>query len=251
MDALLKDFKLGLRALAKKPASSAIAILAFGLGIGLCATMFSLIYGIYFRGIGVPEADRLALIYRTNPSENIDRMGVDQHDFYDWREQQRVFEAIAGFSSGTINVSGPTDEPIRYDGAFVTANVFDVLRKPPVLGTSFRPGDDAPGAPMTVLIGYDVWTSRYNSDPDVIGQTTNFAGHYCKTAAIFAGLHPELRSFLGIEKLDRKVSFRRLRRTLLWAAVEFGEVFEGIVPAGVYTEFLDACYLDGLAEGLH
>ncbi len=39
MDALLKDFKLGLRALAKKPASSAIAILAFGLGIGLCATI--------------------------------------------------------------------------------------------------------------------------------------------------------------------------------------------------------------------
>ena len=186
MDALLKDFKLGLRALAKKPASSAIAILAFGLGIGLCATMFSLIYGVSFRGIGVPEADRLALIYRTNPSENIDRMGVDQHDFYDWREQQRVFEAIAGFSSGTINVSGPTDEPIRYDGAFVTANVFDVLRKPPVIGTSFRPGDDAPGAPMTVLIGYDVWTSRYNSDPDVIGKVIRVNGEQATILGVVA-----------------------------------------------------------------
>ena len=186
MDALLKDFKLGLRALTKKPASSAIAILAFGLGIGLCATMFSLIYGVYFRGIGVPEADRLALIYRTNPSENIDRMGVDQHDFYDWREQQRVFEAIAGFSSGTINVSGPTDEPVRYDGAFVSANVFDVLRKPPILGTSFRPGDDAPDAPMTVLIGYDVWTSRYNSDPDVIGQVIRVNGEQATILGVVA-----------------------------------------------------------------
>jgi hypothetical protein len=71
MGAFVKDFKLGLRALAKKPASSAIAILAFGLGIGLCATMFSIIYGIYFRGIGVPEADRLTLIFRTNPSANM------------------------------------------------------------------------------------------------------------------------------------------------------------------------------------
>ena len=156
MDALLKDFRLGLRALAKKPASSLIAVIAFGLGIGLCATMFSMIYGVYYRGIGVPESDRLTLIFRTNPSENIDRMGVDQHDFYDWREQQHSFDAIAGFSSGTINVSGATDEPARYDGAFVTANLFDVLQKPPILGAGFREGDDAPGAPMTVLIGCDV-----------------------------------------------------------------------------------------------
>jgi hypothetical protein len=83
MGAFVKDFKLGLRALAKKPASSAIAILAFGLGIGLCATMFSIIYGIYFRGIGVPEADRLTLIFRTNPSEDIERMWPNEHDFYE------------------------------------------------------------------------------------------------------------------------------------------------------------------------
>ena len=110
MAALLKDFELGLRALLKKPGSSAISIVAFGLGIGLCATMFSIIYGVYFRGIGVPEADRLTLIFRSNPSENIERMWVHQHDFYDWREQQRSFEALAAFSTGTINVSGSSGQ---------------------------------------------------------------------------------------------------------------------------------------------
>jgi predicted permease len=186
MDAFLKDFRLGLRALAKKPASSAIAVVAFGLGIGLCATMFSMIYGVYYRGIGVPDADRLALIFRTNPSENIERMGVDQHDFYDWREQQQAFEAIAGFSSGTINVSGVTDDPVRYDGAFVTANLFDVLRKPPILGTSFRVGDDTPGAPMTALIGYDIWVNRYDSDPNVIGQIIRVNGEQATILGVVA-----------------------------------------------------------------
>ncbi|UCG88683.1 MAG: hypothetical protein JSW71_09150 [Gemmatimonadota bacterium] len=57
MGAIPKDFKLGIRTLTKKPASSSTAILAFGLGIGLCAIMFSIIYGVYFRGIGVSEAD--------------------------------------------------------------------------------------------------------------------------------------------------------------------------------------------------
>ncbi len=175
MSALLKDFKLGLRALAKKPASSAIAVLAFGLGIGLCTTMFSIIYGVYFRGIGVPEADRLTLIYKTNPSENIERMWPNEHDFYDWREQQQSFSGLAGFSTGTINVSG-TEQPERFDGAFVSANLFDVLRVTPVLGSGFRIGDDAPGSPLTALIGYRVWVDRYESDPEVIGHTIKVNG---------------------------------------------------------------------------
>jgi predicted permease len=176
MGSFLKDFKLGIRAFVKKPASSATAVLAFGLGIGLCATMFSIIYGVYFRGIGVPEADRLTLIFRNNAAENISQMGVPQHDFYDWRAQQQSFIGLAGFSTGTINVSGSSGEPERLDGAFVSANLFDVLRVPPVLGSGFRQGDDAPGAPLTVLIGYDVWVDRYSADPDVLGQLVKING---------------------------------------------------------------------------
>ncbi|UCG84887.1 MAG: ABC transporter permease [Gemmatimonadota bacterium] len=187
MDAFLKDIRLGLRALAKKPASSAIAVVAFGLGIGLCTTNFSMIYGVYFRGIGVPDAHRLALIYRTNPSENIDRMGVHQHDFYDWREQQQSFEAIAGYSTGTINVAGTDDNPVRYNGCFVTANVFDVLRRAPIVGSGFRLGDDAPGAPMTAIIGYSVWVNRYGSDPEVVGRLIRVNGEQ----ATILGVMPE------------------------------------------------------------
>jgi predicted permease len=137
--------------------------------------MFSIIYGIYFRGIGVPEADRLTLIFRTNPSEDIERMWPNEHDFYDWREQQQSFSGLASFSTGTINVSG-TEQPERFDGAFVSANLFEVLRVTPVLGSSFRNGDDAPGAPMTAIIGYKVWVDRYRSDPGVIGQTIKVNG---------------------------------------------------------------------------
>ncbi len=175
MNNLLKDLKLGLRAILKRPGSSAISILAFGLGIGLCTTMFSIIYGVYFRGIGVPDGDRLAVIYRTNPSQNINRMGVDQHDFYDWQEQQTTFVGLAGYSTGTINVSG-TEGPERFDGAFVTANLFDVLQAQPVIGTTFRAGDDNAGAPLTSIIGFDVWQSRYQGDSNIVGQIIKLNG---------------------------------------------------------------------------
>jgi len=71
------------------------------------------------------------------------------------------------------------------------------------------------------------------------------------SAAIFAGLHPELGDFLGLPRLKRRPQLRRLRRPLLAAFVEFGEHFEGVVPGRIYRTFLDECYLEGLAEGLH
>jgi predicted permease len=172
---LIKDLKFGARALAKKPGSAVVAILAFGLGIGLCTTMFSIIYGVFFRGLGVPEPDRIVLLMRTNPSEDVQRMGVTPHDLYDWREQQQSFEGLAGYYVGTVNITGP-EGPERYRGGFVNANTFDLLRVQPVIGRTFQAADDLPGAPFTLLLGYSVWRERYEGDPAVVGTTLKVNG---------------------------------------------------------------------------
>jgi GT2 family glycosyltransferase len=72
-----------------------------------------------------------------------------------------------------------------------------------------------------------------------------------KSAAIFAGIHPELREFLGTSRLARSAPGRRLRRLGLSLLVAIGEQVDGVVPDWVYHQFLDSCYLEGLAEGLH
>ena len=186
MHSLLQDIQLSFRALKKEPASAAIASITLALGIGLCTTAFSLVYGVFFRGLNVPEADRLIIIYRSVPSRDIDFMGVNWHDYADWREQQTSFEGLAMYETGTVNVSG-TEGPERYAGAFVTANTFELLREQPVLGTGFRPGDDAAQAPLTVVLGYDLWETRYRSDPSVVGQSLRVNGE----AATILGVMPD------------------------------------------------------------
>jgi len=74
------------------------------------------------------------------------------------------------------------------------------------------------------------------------------SGH---SAAIFAGLHPELEDLLGVARLGRPIALRRVHRLFLGLLVELGERTEGVVPIRVYQSFLDQCYLIGLAEGLH
>lgn len=71
------------------------------------------------------------------------------------------------------------------------------------------------------------------------------------SAAIFHDIHPELASLLGVARARRQKPFRRLRRLFLLSLVEMGERVEGLVPAGVYQRYLDSCYDDGLAAGLH
>src|SRR5258708_28384788 len=100
------DLLLGIRSLRKAPATAIITSFTLALGIGLCTIAFSLVYGVFLRGLDVPRPDRLSLIYRTNPAREVDWAAVPVHDFYDWRAQQTPFEGLARFSTRAGNVPG-------------------------------------------------------------------------------------------------------------------------------------------------
>jgi predicted permease len=207
MRALWQDLLVSLRNLRREPLSALITSLTLALGIGLCSTVFSLNYGVFLRGLDVPEADRLIMIDRIHPERATDGMSVSVHDFHDWREQQRSFEGLAGYYSGTVNLSG-TEGPERYNGAFVSADLFRTLRVAPVLGGDFREADDDAGAPLTLILGHQVWTERYRADPTVIGQSVIVNGE----GATILGVMPE--GFLYPENQQLWVALRDNRGTL-------------------------------------
>src|SRR5687767_7624671 len=53
----------------------------------------------------------------------------------------------------------------------VTAGYFRVLGIAPILGRDFRPEDDRPGAPPTVIMTHGLWTRRFGGDRSIVGQT--------------------------------------------------------------------------------
>jgi putative ABC transport system permease protein len=186
VQSLRQDLLLGFRSLRKEPASAIIASITLALGIGLCTIAYSLVYGVFLRGLDVPEPDRLTLIFRANPSRNQNQLWATLHDLHDWRAQQTSFESLAYFSDGTVNLAGP-EGPERYEGAFVSANLFETLRVRPILGTTFRPDDDKAGAPLTVVLGYDAWALRFSSDSAIAGKSVIVNGE----AATILGVMPK------------------------------------------------------------
>jgi putative ABC transport system permease protein len=175
MHAVLRDIRYGARSLAKSRAISAVAILALTLGIGLTTTMFSIVYGVLLRGMPFPEPDRLAAIARQNPSRGDGFLQVTIHDFQEYRAQQRSFTSVAGLYGGTANVSG-TEKAERFDGAWTTADLFDVLGVKPILGRTYTREEETPGAGTVVVLGHAMWRDTYEGSPSVIGTSIRVNG---------------------------------------------------------------------------
>jgi putative ABC transport system permease protein len=173
-----------------------VTVVTLALGIGLTTTMFSIVYGALMRGLPFEHAERIVSVRRENPVRDFREMTVSPHDFVDYRAQAHSFEALAGFTNGTVNVSG-SEKPERFDGAYMTANAFDVLRARPLVGRTFRPGEDAVGAPAVVVLGYDLWQSRFHGDRGLVGRTIRVNGE----AAEVIGVMPRGFAFPASEKL--------------------------------------------------
>lgn len=187
MSFLPRELRHAFRRLRKSPSSTIIAVFTMALGIGLCATMFSVVDAVVLRGLPFPESDKLLHLERSHLAEGIESLEVTHHDFEDWAAQQTSFEGLAAFNAGgTVNLA---DEglPDRYNGAWLSTNFLDLLRVQPILGRSFEPADAAPGAGHVILIGHHVWQKRYGGDPQIVGRVARVNSE----PAVILGVMPE------------------------------------------------------------
>ncbi len=187
MNELLKDLRYGVRMLYKTPVVSLVAIVTMALGIGAVTYQFSTFYALTIRGLPFEGGDRLVRISKTIPADGVTGRSVSIHDFVDWREQQTVFEDLAGFYFSSINLGDADQRPERYLGTFVTANMFSEVNTQPLMGRVFRDDEDGGHTAPTIVLGHSVWQARYGGDPDIIGKVVRANGR----AAIVVGVMPE------------------------------------------------------------
>lgn len=157
------------RMLGRNRGLAILAVVTLGLGIGSTTFMFSIVWGALYRGLPFPDGDRIMRVYAANRSEGWDRGSTEYRDYLAMREEQTSFEGLAAGYSGTVNVS-TGERAIRLDGAFLTANAFDVLRVRPALGRGFLAGDDEPGAESVIVLSHRSWQDELGGDPDIIGR---------------------------------------------------------------------------------
>jgi putative ABC transport system permease protein len=191
------DVRYAARMIVKRPGTSAIAVVALALGIGLSTTMFSIVEGVILRGLPFDESERLMLVSRATTQHPDRRDTVPVHDLLDWRARQHSFESLAGYNTQVVTISGDAGYAERLQGARITPNLLSVLRVRPVVGRDLAGADAEPGAPAVALIGYRVWQDRFGGKRDVSGTTVRLDG----TPTTIVGVLPEKFGFPQEEEI--------------------------------------------------
>jgi len=195
-----RDLRIGLRILVKEKAFSTLAVTALALGIGGVTTMFSVVNGVMLRGFSFPNADRLTSVNFVDPG-SATFFGfngrVSAMDFEELRPQQKSFELLSAYISGsTVNLT-VNGQPKRYTGAYVTEDFLRALGVVPMMGRDLTTADNAEGAGKVALIGYGIWQRDFGGAADIVGKAVRLNG---KPATI-VGVMPQGFAFPTNEEL--------------------------------------------------
>src|SRR5262245_28048527 len=170
MESFIQDLRFSVRMLMKQRGFTLIAVITLALGIGANTAIFSLIHTLLIQPLPYRDAGRVLFAMGWDVGRDQMRFQVSAADFQDWRGQCGAFEQAAGYRYWDVNLTG-VGEPERVQGYYVTANLFALLGVKPILGRTFQPDEDKPGAPKVAVISHGLWRQRFGAQRSVIGQT--------------------------------------------------------------------------------
>ena len=173
MDSFMQSMRFAVRSLSRAPALTALVILTLGLGIGATTSVYSVARAALFASPPYPNSDRLALLYERDKDNSESNIGYPT--FEDFSREERVFESTAAMSYWSPTLSDGS-ETTRLAGQRVTWKFFDVLGVKPMLGRGFVAEEDRQGANRVVVLGHDLWASRFGSDSTIVGRDITVNG---------------------------------------------------------------------------
>ena len=166
----MNDLKFAFRQLRKSPGFTLVAVLTLALGIGANTAIFSIVNAVLLRPLPYPDADRIMVLNESSgPGQDY---SVALPDYFDWRNDNTVFEHLAATHKESRNLSGiPGRDPERVSCASVTRNFFNIVGLPPEIGRTFGEDEDKVGAPPVVVISDRLWRRVFSADPGVLGRS--------------------------------------------------------------------------------
>lgn len=176
MEAFLQDVRYAVRTLARSPGLVGVAVLSLGLGIGVCAVVFSCVNALYLRPYPYREPSRLVAVFEAQPDRGINRNSVSYANFADWRAgAEKSFEGLAAHDDRALNLAGG-EQPESIEAEAVSWNTFRLLGVTPMLGRDFLQEEEGPTAAKVAILSYQLWERVFQRDSGVVGRGIILSG---------------------------------------------------------------------------
>src|SRR4030095_6409540 len=102
MTGFIQDIRYALRALARAPGFSAVAVLTLALGIGATTIVYSLVDGILLKPL--PIADPGRVVFARELTATGEEMSVSWPNFVDWRNRATSFDSLGAWRGVPANL---------------------------------------------------------------------------------------------------------------------------------------------------
>ncbi len=163
---LIQDARYTVRTLGKSPAFALTTIVTLAIGIGAATAIFSMVNGVLVQRLPMANGERL--VHFRQPSVRSTDEGLSALEVTDLRRDTHAFSAVAEYHTLTFQLYGHGD-PLRVTTGVVSDGFFDMLGVKPVIGRTFRPGEEAVGAAPVVVLSHSFWMNQFHGDSSIVG----------------------------------------------------------------------------------
>lgn len=169
MEDLFRDATIGFRQIGRRPGFYLVFVLTVALGIGSVTAIWTVVDGVLLREAPVEDLEELVMLWQTDRDSGTTREPSSYPDIVDVIERLEGIESVAVLSGREATLR--TDAGSARLGAMaVSANYFDTLGVPLLLGRAFREEEDRPGGPAVAILGEDLWREAFAARTDVLGE---------------------------------------------------------------------------------
>lgn len=169
----LADLRHAFRLLRRDRGFSLVVVSTMALAIGANVTLFTIVNGMPGRP-GIADDSRAIVVASVDRAGHL--FGVSYRDFQDWRARTRTVAELAAYRGVGINLTDRGLAADRATGAYVSAELFQLIGERPILGRDFLLGEDQPGGQPVAILGGGLWKTRYGADPSIVGKTIRANG---------------------------------------------------------------------------
>jgi putative ABC transport system permease protein len=173
-----RDLRWALSSMQRNWGFTLVVALSLGLAIGANTAVFSIVNAFLLRPLPIRDIEKVVRVYDlvSDEGEEPDTRNVAHESYLLWLQNNVVFQRMGAASETSLVLTASGELAERLPGAAVTAGFFEVMGVSPMLGRNILPEEEQPGRSRVVILGHELWTSRFGSDPEVVGRVIQLNG---------------------------------------------------------------------------
>jgi predicted permease len=169
------DARFVARSVTGSPGYALTTVSVLAGAVAVTAAVFSFVRGTLLPAPTYPDADRVVVVWGSNPQQGQLRDVVSGPNYLDLRDRTTSLEALAAFHPDAA-VLAEDGRPVVVEVNAASVDFFDAVPVEAAMGRVFGERDRTSSGPPVVLVSHGYWRDALGADPAAVGRAIPLNG---------------------------------------------------------------------------